>query len=109
VATLDDALDLCVLIAEQQPDRFERAAVRWHGRLEVEGAPLELRDPCRVERDLVHDPPQAAVGAASVRGLARPDQDDRHRPRQHCDRRRQPALAARFAAERALEPFEPPQ
>jgi len=32
---LNDALDLCVLIAEQQPERFERAAVRWHGRLEL--------------------------------------------------------------------------
>jgi hypothetical protein len=41
---LDDALDLCVLIAEMQPARFERAAVRWHGRLEVEAQLLTLAE-----------------------------------------------------------------
>ena len=39
---LDDALRICVLVAEQEPERFERAAVRWHGRWEVE-APADLR------------------------------------------------------------------
>jgi hypothetical protein len=33
---LNDALDRVALIAEAQPERMERAAVRWHGRLEVE-------------------------------------------------------------------------
>ena len=33
---LDDALDLVGLIARSRPDRLERAAIRWHGRLEVE-------------------------------------------------------------------------
>lgn len=41
---LHDALDLCVLIAELQPERFERAAVRWHGRLEVEAQLLTLAE-----------------------------------------------------------------
>lgn len=41
---LNDALDLCVLIAEMQPERFERAAVRWHGRLEVEAQLLTLTE-----------------------------------------------------------------
>lgn len=41
---LNDALDLCVLIAELQPERFERAAVRWHGRLEVEAQLLTLAE-----------------------------------------------------------------
>jgi hypothetical protein len=41
---LNDALDLCVLIAEQQPERFERAAVRWRGRLEVEAQLLTLAE-----------------------------------------------------------------
>lgn len=33
---LDDALDLVGLIARSRPDRLERAAIRWHGRLETE-------------------------------------------------------------------------
>lgn len=41
---LNDALDLCVLIAEAQPDRFQRAAVRWHGRLELEAQLLTLAE-----------------------------------------------------------------
>lgn len=33
------ALDYLELLADVRPDKFDRAAVRWHGRLEVE-APL---------------------------------------------------------------------
>jgi hypothetical protein len=33
---LNDALDLVALIADVQPERVERAAVRWQGRLELE-------------------------------------------------------------------------
>ena len=39
---LDDALDLVALIARSRPDRLERAAIRWHGRLEVEAQILTL-------------------------------------------------------------------
>ena len=39
---LDDALDLVALIARSRPDRLERAAIRWHGRLEVEAQMLTL-------------------------------------------------------------------
>lgn len=39
---LDDALDLVALIAKARPDRLERAAIRWHGRLEVEAQMLTL-------------------------------------------------------------------
>jgi hypothetical protein len=41
---LNDALDLFALIAELQPERVERAAVRWHGRLEVEAQLLTLAE-----------------------------------------------------------------
>lgn len=41
---LHEALDLVALIARQRPDRLERAAVRWHGRLEIEAAALTLAD-----------------------------------------------------------------
>ena len=29
---LSEALELCLLLLDQEPDRFSRAAVRWHGR-----------------------------------------------------------------------------
>ena len=41
---LADALDLLLLIARKEPARFERAAVRWHGRFEVEVPGLQLAD-----------------------------------------------------------------
>jgi len=34
--SLLDALDCLDLLAAARPDRFDRAAVRWHGRLETE-------------------------------------------------------------------------
>lgn len=42
--SLADALELVILIASQRPDRLERAAVRWHGRLEVELPMLTLAE-----------------------------------------------------------------
>ena len=55
---LSDALALLLVIAAKEPSRFERAAIRWHGRFEVEtrgvgfaeaqillGALAALRDP----------------------------------------------------------------
>jgi hypothetical protein len=39
---LADALALLVLIAVQSPERFDRAAVRWHGRFELEVRGLAL-------------------------------------------------------------------
>jgi hypothetical protein len=36
--SLDDALSLCVLLAKQDPARFERAAARWLARLLEERA-----------------------------------------------------------------------
>lgn len=41
---LNDALDLVALIAAAQPERLERAAVRWHGRLELESQLLTLAE-----------------------------------------------------------------
>jgi hypothetical protein len=42
--SLHDALDLVALIARQRPDRLERAAIRWHGRLEIEAPALTLAE-----------------------------------------------------------------
>jgi hypothetical protein len=36
------ALDYLVLLAELKPERFPAAAVRWHGRLELEAPTLTL-------------------------------------------------------------------
>jgi hypothetical protein len=42
--SLADALDYCDLLARQTPERYERAALRWHGRWEAEGKPVSLRE-----------------------------------------------------------------
>jgi hypothetical protein len=41
---LADALQLCLLIHDKQPDRFEPAALRWLGRLAFERPRLTLRE-----------------------------------------------------------------
>jgi len=41
--SLCDALDLITLMARVRPDRLERAAIRWHGRLEIEATTLTRR------------------------------------------------------------------
>jgi hypothetical protein len=40
---LDDALVICLLLLDQEPDRYERAAVRWLGRLLLEQRGMSLR------------------------------------------------------------------
>jgi hypothetical protein len=42
--TLEDALSYLDLLAEQKPDKLERACVRWHGRLETEATFLTLAE-----------------------------------------------------------------
>jgi hypothetical protein len=41
---LDDALAICLLIEQQDADRFERAAVRWLARLSLEVASVRIED-----------------------------------------------------------------
>jgi hypothetical protein len=57
--SLHDALDLVALIAKVRPDRLDRAAIRWHGRLEIEATSLTLAESrfafAALER-LPHDP-----------------------------------------------------
>jgi hypothetical protein len=40
--SLGDALSLLVLIAKHEPERFDAAAVRWHGRLALERQGIDL-------------------------------------------------------------------
>ena len=42
--SLHDALDYLVLLADERPDRVQSAAVRWHGRLELEAVTLSLAE-----------------------------------------------------------------
>ncbi len=48
---LDDALALCLLLVDEDPDRYGRAAVRWHARL------------CREMRALTIDESALALSA----------------------------------------------
>jgi hypothetical protein len=42
--SLVDALDYLDLLAEQRPAKLEQAALRWHGRLELEAGILTLAE-----------------------------------------------------------------
>ena len=42
--SLEDALGYLDLLAELKPEKLERAAVRWHGRLETEATFLSLAE-----------------------------------------------------------------
>lgn len=42
--SLYDALNLVALIAHSRPDRLEAAAIRWHGRREIEAKSLTLAE-----------------------------------------------------------------
>jgi hypothetical protein len=42
-APLEDALVICRLLLEQEPDRYERGALRWLGRLLLEQRGVTLR------------------------------------------------------------------
>ena len=41
---LDDALSICLLISEQDAERYERAAVRWLARLSLEVPTVRIED-----------------------------------------------------------------
>jgi hypothetical protein len=73
---LTEALELCLLLRDKAPDRFSRAALRWHGRL------------CR-EVDVTLEEAQAVLAAFVLLGG---------------DRKRNAALAlAEFLSRRGLE------
>jgi len=41
---LDDALSICLLMSEQDAERYERAAVRWLARLSLEVPTIRIED-----------------------------------------------------------------
>ncbi|QEC48911.1 hypothetical protein FSW04_15895 [Baekduia soli] len=60
---LGDALQVCVLLRDREPERYERAAVRWIGRFCVERAvTLEDVDHARVAFQIMRRDPERALG-----------------------------------------------
>jgi hypothetical protein len=60
---LRDALEVCLLLRDQDGERFERAAVRWLGRfaLEARGATLESLQRAAAAFDAMPRQPDAAM------------------------------------------------
>ena len=60
---LDDALQVCVLLRDREPDRYERAAVRWIGRycVERQNATLEQVDHARAAFQIMRRDPERAL------------------------------------------------
>src|SRR6267154_1304244 len=44
LASLHEALDYLDLLAEVKPEKLEQAALRWHGRLELEASMMSLAE-----------------------------------------------------------------
>lgn len=68
---LSQALDLCCLMAAQNDPRFERAAVRWHGRFVVERGVDRLAESQLVLAVLSELPRNVQEIEAALRRLAR--------------------------------------
>ena len=60
---LQDALEVCLLLRDQDAERFERAAVRWLGRfaLEARDATLEAVQRAAAALDAMPRQPEAAM------------------------------------------------
>lgn len=61
--SLDDALHVCVLLRDREPERYERAAVRWIARFCVERREVSLEDVDEASRafTLMRDDPERAL------------------------------------------------
>ena len=66
------ALDYLDLLAEVRPDKFDRADVRWHGRLELETAVLTIAESelalavLRALRPATNRPQRSCAGSCGV-------------------------------------------
>jgi hypothetical protein len=75
---LAEALELCVLLADKQPERFGRAAVRWHARFcretraELEEAQAVLAALALLATPRKRNAAYALAELLSRRGLERP-------------------------------------
>ena len=75
---LDDALAICLLIEDQDAERYERAAVRWHVRFVYESKNVGMRESQAVLALLAAIPVNSLAATALAellsrrRGLERP-------------------------------------
>ncbi len=70
---LDDALRICVVLRDGNPDRYERAAVRWLGRfaLEAQNATIDDIRAAADALDALPDGPSEAMDRLQTLCLAR--------------------------------------
>jgi hypothetical protein len=75
---LSEALELCLLLAEKKPAKFDRAALRWHGRLcrevdvSLEEAQAVLAALILIAGERKQNAAYALAELLSRRGLERP-------------------------------------
>jgi hypothetical protein len=68
---LAEALELTLLLADGEPEKYERAAFRWHSRFVIETPRLELRESQAVLALLAAIPVNRLAAAALADLLAR--------------------------------------
>ena len=59
---LDDALRICLVLRDAEPERYERAAVRWLGRFALEARGVTI-DALRMAADALDALPERAAEA----------------------------------------------
>jgi len=59
---LDDALRICLVLRGAEPERYERAAVRWLGRFALEARGVTIED-LRIAADALATLPERAAEA----------------------------------------------
>jgi hypothetical protein len=69
--SLAEALELTLLLAEGEPEKYERAAVRWHVRFLQETKNVDLRESLAVLALLTAIPVNAFAAAALAELLSR--------------------------------------
>ncbi len=67
--SLDDALHVCVLLRDREPERYERAAVRWIARFCVERVEVSIEDVDQASKAFVlmrSDPERALLALQAL-------------------------------------------
>jgi hypothetical protein len=73
---LEDALVICLLLLDQEPDCYQRAAVRWPGRLLLEHRGVSLRHAERAGRCTSRSPTgNSSLSRVSGRRWTSPDRE----------------------------------
>jgi hypothetical protein len=68
---LAEALELTLLLADKEPEKFDRAAVRWHTRFVLDSKNVELRESLAVLALLAAIPANRLAGLALAELLSR--------------------------------------